>query len=164
MSCREAKRRLGLEGRGAMSPDDRQALGRHLEVCARCGEAAKVARLSSALLGALREEIAPGPTFYARLRERIAEAVASQTETTLLQVLGLARRLLPAMAFGVLLLAGASISLTGPRFSQAPPGREIFAFSLEELSMPAAVERPSQDQMMAFVLMRGSESDGRDAR
>jgi hypothetical protein len=42
----------------------------------------------------------------------------------------------------------------------------MYAFSLEELSLPAAVERPSQDQMLAFVLMRDGdrESGGRDAR
>ncbi len=166
MNCREVKRRLEREGSGAMSPVERQALARHLEVCGRCGEAATVAGLSSALLGALREEIAPDPTFYARLRARMAEGAASHSETTLLQIFGFARRLVPAMALGVLLLAGASISLTGPRSPQAAPERGIYAFSLEELNLPAAVERPSQDQMLAFVLMRDSdrESDGRDAR
>ena len=155
MTCRDTKRLLEFEGRGGLPPSESQAFERHLELCSRCGEAAKVARLSSALLGALREEIAPDRTFYARLRTRIAQGGSSHAETTLLQVLWFARRLVPAMALGVLLLAGASISLTGARSPQAGLEREIYAFSLEEVNLPAAVERPSQDQMLAFVLMQG---------
>jgi hypothetical protein len=96
----------------------------------------------------------------------MAVEATSKIETTLLQAWGFARRLVPALALGVLLLGGVTASLTGPRSPQAALGREIYAFSLEELSLPAAVERPSQDQMLAFVLMRDGdrESGGRDAR
>lgn len=163
MNCREAKRQLELEGTGGIPTSAQQAFARHLEVCGRCDEAAKVARLSSALLGSLREEMAPDPAFYGRLRTRIAQAGASHTETTLLQFLGFARLLVPAMTLGVLLLA-ASISLTGPRSPHAGLGGEIYAFSLEGLNPQADVGRPSQDQMLAFVLMRDSESDGRESR
>ena len=163
MNCREAKRLVELEGRGGVPSSEEQALARHQEVCGRCGEAAKVARLSSALLGSLHEEMAPDPAFYGRLRTRIAQAGASNTETTLLQFLGFARLLVPAMTLGVLLLA-ASIPLTGPLSPQMVQGREIYAFSMEEVNLPLAVGRPSQDQMLAFVLMRDSESDGRESR
>jgi len=168
MTCRDTKKLLGPDGRASVPAGERQALEQHLEVCGRCGEAAKVARLSSALLAALREEIAPDPTFYARLRTRIVQGGAGEPDATLLQVLGFARRLVPAMALGVLLLA-ASISLTRPLSPQAGLGRGIYAFSLEELNLPAAVGRPSQDQMLAFVLMRGDDvrgagSDVRDER
>ena len=158
MTCHDMKRLLDLEGRGDISALERQALDSHLEGCTRCAEAAKVARLSSALLGALREEIAPSPAFYARLRARMATDGGNQTDTTLFQVWDFARRLVPALALGVLLLAGVTISMIEPRSlrpAQTPLGREIYAFSLEELNLPAAVERPSQDQMLAFVLMRG---------
>ena len=164
MTCRDTKRLLEVEGRGGLPPGEQQALERHLEACDRCAQAAKVARLSGLLLGTLREERVPGPIFYARLRERMAAAGTSKTETTLLHAWGFARRLVPAMAFGVLLLAGASISLTGPPLPQAALGREIYAFSLEEANLPVAVERPSQDQMLAFVLVQDTERDGRDAR
>jgi anti-sigma factor RsiW len=165
MTCRDTEKLLELEGRGGLSSSEQQALDRHLEACDRCADVARVARLSVVLLGALREEIAPAPAFYARLRARMAAEGTSKIETTLLQAWGFARRLVPALALGVLLLA-VSISLTGPRSPHAGLGRGIYAFSLEELNLPAAVERPSQDQMLAFVLMRDSdgESGGRDAR
>ena len=93
MTCHDMKRLLDLEGRGDISALERQALDSHLEGCTRCAEAAKVARLSSALLGALREEIPPSPTFYARLRARMATDGGNQTDTTLFQVWDFARRL-----------------------------------------------------------------------
>jgi hypothetical protein len=31
----------------------------------------------------------------------------------------------------------------------------MYGFSLEEVNLPGSVERPSQDQMLAFVLMQG---------
>jgi len=154
MTCRDTKKLLEFEGGGGLPSSEQQALDRHLEACDRCADVARVARLSVVLLGALREEIEPGPSFYPRLRERLAAGGASEPDANLLQFLGFARRLVPAMALGVLLLA-VSISLTGPRSPQAGLGREIYAFSLEELNLPAAVERPSQDQMLAFVLMEG---------
>ena len=167
MTCRDTKKLLELEGRGGgLSSSEQQALDRHLVACDRCADVARVARLSVVLLGALREEIAPAPAFYARLRARMAAEGTSKIETTLLQAWGFARRLVPALALGVLLLGGVTVYLTGPRSPHARLGRGIYAFSLEELNLPAAVERPSQDQMLAFVLMRDgdSESDGRDAR
>ena len=164
MTCRDTKKLLELEGRGGLPSSEQQALDRHLEACDRCADVARVARLSVVLLGALREEIAPAPAFYARLRARMAAEGTSKIETTLLQAWGFARRLVPAMALGVLLLGGVTVSLTGPRSfptAQLGLGREIYVFSLEEVNMPGVVERPSQDQMLAFVLMEG---EGQRAR
>jgi hypothetical protein len=165
MTCREASRRLAREGSGADSSVQDEALALHLAACHRCSQALKTARLSAALLEALREEIEPGPSFYPQLRERLRAAASGigQPEAMLLQSWGFARRLVPALALGVLLLAGVTISLERPRSTlpvEAGREREIHAFSLEELNMPAAVGRPSQDQMLAFVLM---ESELRDA-
>lgn len=167
MTCREAKKLVEREGLvGDPSVED-EALTLHLAACDCCNEAVKVTRLSSVLLGTLREEIEPGPSFYPRLRARLATEGIAQPDAILLQAWGFARRLVPALALGVLLLAGVMVSSGRPR-SPLPvelgQGREVHAFSLEELNLPAAVEQPSQDQMLAFVLMRGSGSDGRDAR
>lgn len=167
MTCREARKLFEREGSGDRPPVEDAGLTLHLAACRRCSEAVKVARLSSALFGALREEIEPGPSFYPRLRERLAAAVVEQPDAMLLQAWGFAMRLVPALALGVLLLAGVTISLGGPgaRLSiQVGPRTEVHAFSMEELNLPVAVEQPSQDQMLAFVLTRGSGSDGRDAR
>ncbi len=171
MSCHEAKKLLGREGRGGKPPVEDEELTLHLAGCRPCGEAMKVARLSSALFGALREEIEPGPSFYARLRERLAAAGVEQPDAMLLQAWGFARQLVPALALGVLVLAGVMISLGGPGAPppvQVGPRTGVHAFSMEELNLPAAVERPSQDQMLAFVLMqgevRGAGSDVRGSR
>ena len=158
MTCRDTKYLLELKQRGVISPGEEQALTFHLAACRRCGETAKVARLSSVLLGTLREEIGPGPSFYARLRERLAAASGDQPDSALLHAWGFARRLIPAVALGVLVLAGVTISLGGPSAPQQVQmvqSREMYAFSLEEVNLPGAVERPSQDQMLAFVLMQG---------
>ncbi len=165
MTCHEASKRLTGGGSGADSSVQDEAVALHLGACHRCSQALKTARLSAALLEALREEIEPGPSFYPQLRERLRAAASGigQPETMLLQAWGFARRLVPALALGVLLLAGVTISLERPRATlpvEAGREREIHAFSLEELNMPAAVGRPSQDQMLAFVLM---ESELRDA-
>jgi len=167
MTCHETKKLLDREGGGGNSPVEDEGLTLHLAGCRRCSEAVKVARLSSALFGALREEIEPGPSFYPRLRGRLASAVVEQPDAMLLQAWGFSRQLVPVLALGVLLLAGVMISLGGPGAPlqvQVGPRTEVHAFSMEELNLPAAVERPSQDQMLAFVLTRGSGSDGRDAR
>lgn len=158
MTCRDTETLLELERKGDIPPDERQALELHLEACGRCDETARVARLSSVLLGTLREEITPGPSFYPRLRERLAAAGGDQPDSTLFHAWGFARRLIPAVALGVLVLAGVTISLGGPSTRQDAPmaqSRDLYAFSLEEVNMPGTVERPSQDQMLAFVLMRG---------
>ena len=158
MTCRDTENLLELERRGEISATEQQTLKRHLAACHRCRETAKVARLSSVLLGTLREEIGPGPSFYARLRERLAAASGDQPDSALLHAWGFARRLIPAVALGVLVLAGVTISLGGPstpRQFQGAHSRDIYAFSLEEVNLPRAVERPSQDQMLAFVLMQG---------
>lgn len=158
MTCRDTKSLLELEQRGAISPGEEQALTFHLATCRRCGETAKVARLSSVLLGSLREEFAPGPSFYARLRERIAAGRSELLDSTLLHAWSFARRLVPAVALGVLVMAGVTISLGGlstPRQLQATQSRQTDAFSLEEVNLTGSVERPSQDQMLAFVLMQG---------
>ena len=167
MTCREAKKLLDREGGGDNPPIEDEGLTLHLAACRRCGEAMKVARLSSALFGALREEIEPGPSFYPRLRERLPVGGVEQPDAMLLQAWGFARQLVPALALGVLLLTGVMISLGGPgatRSVQVGPRTEVHALSMEGLNLPAAVEQPSQDQMLAFVLTRGSGSDGRDAR
>ena len=160
MTCHEAKKLLKWEGSGANPLVEDQGLAAHLVGCHRCSQALKTARLSAALLGALREEIEPGPSFYPQLRERLRAAGSGigRPEATLLQTWGFARRLVPALALGVLLLAGVTIYLGRPLSPLLVEGgreREVHAFSLEELNMPAAVERPSQDQMLAFVLMQG---------
>lgn len=158
MTCRDTENLLELERKGEIPAAEQQALKRHLAACHRCGETAKVARLSSVLLRTLREEIVPGPSFYARLRERIAAASGDQLDSTFLHAWGFARRLIPAVALGVLVLAGVAISLGGPsmpRQVQGAHSREIYAFSLEEVNLTGSVERPSQDQMLAFVLMQG---------
>ena len=155
MTCREARALIAREGRGDSPSARHEALARHLLACQQCGEAMKVSSLSSVLLGALRGEIEPGPTFYPRLRARLAPAGMVQPDAALLQVWGFARRLVPALALGVLLLAGVTISLGPALPERMVAGKEIHAFSLEELNLPAAVERPNQDQMLAFVLMQG---------
>lgn len=170
MTCRDTENLLELERRGEVPAGEERAFTLHLEACRRCGETAKIARLSSALLGSLREEVVPGPSFYARLRERVAAARLDQPDSTLLDAWGFARRLVPALALGVLVMAGVTLSLDGPSMlqqTQVTQRREVVAFSLEEVNLPAAVERPSQDQMLAFVLTqsegRGAGSDARDA-
>lgn len=158
MTCRDAENLLELERKGEISPGEQQALKLHLAACRRCGETAKVARLSSVLLGTLRQEIMPGTSFYARLRERLTAAGTDQPDSSLLHAWGFARRLIPAVAFGVLVLAGVTMSLGGPsmpRQVQGAHSREIYAFSLEEVNLTGSVERPNQDQMLAFVLMQG---------
>ncbi len=173
MTCHEANKLLTREGSRPNPLVEDQGLVDHLAGCHRCGEAVKIRRLAAALLGALREDIEPGPSFYLQLRERLRAATSGigQPEAMLLQAWGYARRLVPALALGVLLLAGVTISLGGPRPPlpvEAGRGREVQAFSLEELNLPAAVEQPSQDQMLAFVLMqgevRGSASEVRGTR
>ena len=167
MTCHEASKLLEREGGGGNPPVEDEGLTLHLAGCRQCGEAMKIARLSSALFGALREEIEPGPSFYPRLRERLAAGGVEQPDAMFLQAWGFARQLVPALALGVLLLAGVMISLGGPGAPlpvQVGPRTEVHAFSMEELNLPAGVEQPSQDQMLAFVLMRGSGSDGRNAR
>lgn len=160
MTCREARRRLEHEERGDARFGRDEALAHHLVACHRCRETGMVARLAGALLGALREEIDPGPAFYARLRKRLAEARVGQAEAALLQAWGVARRLVPAVALGVLVLAGVTISLGRSRPpSPLRPGLtiEFQAFSPDGLSSPEAVERPSPDQILAFVLTTGAD-------
>ncbi len=167
MTCREAKRVLGRGGGEGCSPVEDEGLTLHLVACRHCGEAMKVAGMIQALLGALREEVGPGASFYPRLRERLAEGGVEQPDAMFLQAWGFARQLVPALALGVLLLAGVMVSLGGPGAPlpvRVGPETEVDAFSMEGLNLSAPIEQPSQDQMLAFVLMRGSGSDGRDAR
>lgn len=163
MRCHEAKKLLEREGRGGDLFIENEALARHLAACSQCSQAMKAIRLSSEILGALREEIEPGPSFYPRLRERLATSGVGEAGS-IFQAWGLARRLVPALALGVLLLAGVTIPLGGFRSPLAVRvGRttELYAFSLEELNLPAAVERPTQDQMLAFVLMQADVGGAR---
>jgi hypothetical protein len=67
MTCRDTKDLLELERRGGPSRRG-AAFMLHLAACHRCGETAKIAGLSSVLLGSMREVIVPGPSFYPRLR------------------------------------------------------------------------------------------------
>ena len=166
MTCHEAKKQLVGEGTGGRALAEDEVLKRHLEDCDSCAEAALVSRLSSALFEALREESDPGPSFYPRLRERLAACDIGQPDAALLHAWGFARRLIPALALGVILLAGAMISLEGPRPPFPLPARgrmELTAFSPEDLSAPSAVEQPTHDQMLAFVLrqdeIRGAGTD-----
>ncbi len=163
MTCHEAKKLLKGEGRGGHPSADHDALALHLKSCPPCGETIKLARLSSALLQTLRQETGPGPTFYPRLRARLAESEISQPDISLLHAWGFARRLIPALAMGVLLLAGVTLSpdrvrgglLGGSRSSlpvQVRGGTDVYAFSLEEVNLPGVVGQPNRDQMLAFVL------------
>lgn len=159
MTCREVKQQLKQEGwEGRLVPDN-SALATHLKSCRSCHEAMQGARLSLVLLGALREETGPGPSFYPRLRARLAESEISQPDAALLQAWGVARRLVPALAVGVVLLAGVTLSVG--RLGPALPvdiagGAEMYAFSLEEVNLPGVVEPPSRDQMLAFVLTQSA--------
>jgi hypothetical protein len=158
MTCRDTENLLELERTGAIPPSEQQELERHLTTCRRCGETAKVTRLSTVLVRSLHEEIVPGPSFYARLRERLAAAGGDQPDSTLMHAWGFARRLVPALALGVLVLAGVTIlpggSPPAPHIEGAQ-SKEIYAFSLEEVNLAGGVERPDQDQILAFVLMQG---------
>lgn len=158
MTCREARQHLERGGMGnALSGED-EGLAHHLALCDRCREASKVARFTKVLFGALREDLEPGPTFYPHLRARLAGAAVGQFDVGLLQAWEFARRFVPAVALGVLLLAGVTISSGGSRLPsslEARPATEFQAFPADGLSLPVAVERPSQDQILAFVLTTG---------
>jgi hypothetical protein len=169
MTCHEVKQQIEREGWEGHPLTDHDELAMHLKSCRRCSEAMQVARLSSVLLGALREEIGSEPTFYPRLRARLADAELSRPDMNLLHALGLARRLVPALAIGVLLLAGVTLSMGGSRSSlpvQVRGGTDVYAFSLEEVNLPGVVGQPSRDQMLAFVLTAdtgyGVRGAGRD--
>jgi len=158
MTCREARQHLERGGMGDALSGEAEGLVHHLALCGRCREASKVARLTRVLFGTLREDLEPGPTFYPRLRARLAGASVGQFDAGLLQAWEFARRLVPAVALGVLLLAGITISSGGSRLPsslEARPAAEFQAFPAEWLNLPAAVERPSQDQILAFVLTTG---------
>jgi len=166
MTCREIEQLLKREGRDGPPQTDDRALTAHLESCHRCGQALKVSALSAALFQSLREERELGPTFYPRLRARLADLKVSRPDMGLLQALGLARRLIPALAVGVLLLAGVTLSVGRSRSLlpvQVQGGTEVYAFSLEEVNLSGVVGEPSRDQMLAFVLgqddVRGSGSE-----
>lgn len=160
MTCRDVTQLLKREGREGPAFADDSALALHLKSCRRCSEALKVVRLSSALLQSVGEEVGgPGPTFYPRLRARLADTEPSQPDINLLDALGLARRLIPALAMGVLLLAGVTLSISGSRSSlpvQVRSETDVYAFSLEEVNLPGVVGEPSLDQMLAFVLTQSA--------
>lgn len=160
MTCREVKQALQRDGWDGRLMADGGALSAHVESCRRCREAFKIAGLSSALFQSLREEAGgPGPAFYPRLRARLTDAEFGRPDISLLQVLGLARRIIPALAVGVVLLAGVTLSMSGSR-SPLPVhvagGADIDAFSLEEVNLPGVAEPLSRDQMLAFVLMKSA--------
>jgi hypothetical protein len=164
MKCHEAKKVIEREAKEDHQRARDTALTAHLASCRPCATAMKVARLSAAFFGTLREEITPGPAFYSRLRERLAGARIAQPDAVMAQTWRFARNLVPALALGVLLLAGVTVFSGGSRSSPPlQPGRglELYGFSLEEVNVPAAVERPSQDQMLAFVLTRGNVQGAR---
>src|SRR5574337_1063663 len=98
MTCREIEHLLKREEGEDRFLADHGELVSHLKSCRRCREATQVARLSSVLLGALRNEIEPGPHFYPRLHARLAESEAGQMDAILLQAWGLAKQLIPALA------------------------------------------------------------------
>lgn len=162
MNCRDVEQLLKRSGGDSPASADDSTLTLHLKSCRRCSEALKVATLSSALLQSLREEAEPGPTFYPRLRARLTDAELSQPDISLLDALGLARRLIPVVAMAVLLLAGVTLSIGGSRSSlpvQVRSGTDVYAFSLEEVNLPGVVGEPSRDQMLAFVLGRDKSHD-----
>lgn len=155
MTCHEATTLLEGKDREVHLRADYGVLTLHLMSCRRCRDTLKVARLSSAVFDTVREETGPGPTFYSHLRVRLAEVEPSRPDIGLLHALGFARRLIPALAVGVLLLAGITLSVGGSRSSlpvQVRGGTEVYAFSLEEVNLQGVVGQPSRDQMLAFVL------------
>lgn len=166
MTCREVRQQLTLRGWDSRLTADGSALNAHVNGCRRCREAMQVARLSSVLLGALRSETGPGPSFYPRLRARLVEPVISQPDVGLLEAWGLARRLVPALAVGVVLLAGVMLSVSGPRPSL--PARdtgeaEMYGFAMDEVNLPGVAGPPSRDQMLAFVLTHSGPCNGQGA-
>lgn len=156
MTCRDVTQLLKREGREGPAFADDSALALHLKSCRPCSEVLKVVRLSSVLLQSLREEVGgPVPTFYPQLRARLAATEPSQPDINLLDALGLAQRLIPALAMGVLLLAGVTLSMSGSHSSlpvQVQSGTDVYAFSLEEVNLPGVIGDLSRDQMLAFVL------------
>lgn len=156
MTCRDVKQLLRRENVEGPACADDSALALHLKSCRRCSEALKVVRLSSALLQSLRTEGGgPGPAFYLRLQGRLTDAELVQPDMSLLHALGLARRLIPVLAMGVLLLAGVTLSIGGSRSLlpvQVRGGTDVYAFSLDEVNLPGVVGEPNRDQMLAFVL------------
>jgi hypothetical protein len=167
MTCRDVKQLLTREEREGLALADDSALALHLKSCRRCSEALKVATLSSALLQSVRQEHGPGPTFYPRLRARLADPEFSRPDPDLLQALGLARRLIPALAMGVLLLAGVTLSTGESRSSlpvQVRGGTDVYAFSLDEVNLPGMVEEPNRDQMLEFALRQGPNCDAEDGK
>jgi hypothetical protein len=157
MTCREARQRLRQAAGTAGPPGERQALEGHLEGCAACREVSIIERLSRRMMESLRAEIEPSPVFYARLRERLGAAGNRPAAASPLhEVWGVAWRWLPAMAAGVAFLAAVTVGLPIPWRPLAggmAPHQDVSAFAFEEVSVPAVPERPSQDQMLAFVLM-----------
>ena len=168
MTCRDVKQLLTREEREGLALADDSELALHLKSCRRCSEALKVVRLSSTLLRSLREEVGgPDPTFYSRLQARLADAEPSRPDSDLLQALGLARRLIPALAMGVLLLAGVTLSTGESRSSlpvQVRGGTDVYAFSLDEVNLPGMVEEPNRDQMLEFALRQGPNCDAEDGK
>lgn len=171
MTCREVKQQLTREGWDGHLSTDQSPLAAHLKGCRRCHEAMQVARLSSVLLGALRDETGPGPSFYPRLQARFANSEIGQPDATLLDAWGFARRLVPALAVGVVLLAGVTLSTGRPRSSlpvRDTGETEMYGFAMEEVNLPGVVGEPSRDQMLAFVLRqddaRGAVSVGETGR
>jgi hypothetical protein len=159
MTCHKVKQLLEREGWKGHPFADHGELAMHLNSCRRCSEVMQVARLSAVLLGALREETGPGLYFYPRLRARLAGPETGQSDATLLHAWGLAKQLIPALAVGVVLLAGVTLSIGGSRSSlpvQVRGGTDVYAFSLEEVNLPGVVGQPSRDQMLAFVLTAGT--------
>ncbi len=168
MTCRDVTQLLKREGRESPAYADDSALSLHLKSCRRCSEALKVVRLSSALLQSVREEVGgPGPTFYARLRARLADVEPSRLDVDLLQALGLARRLIPVLAMGVALLAGITLSIDRSLSLvpvQVRGGTDVHAFSLDEVNLPGVVGEPSRDQMLAFALRHGPNCNADDGK
>ena len=167
MTCRDVKQLLKRAGREGHPFTGHDALTLHLKSCPPCGEAMKIAGLSSVLLRTLREEIGPSPTFYPRLRARLAESEISQPDISLLHAWGLARRLIPTLAMGVLLLAGVTLSISGSSSSlpvQVRSGTDVYAFSLEEVNLPGVIGDLSRDQMLAFVLRQDDVRGLREER
>lgn len=168
MTCRDVKQRLKREDSAGQGFADDSALALHLKSCRRCNEALKAIRLSAVLFQSMREEVGgPGPMFYLRLRGRFTDAEAVQSDMSLLDTLGLARRLIPALALGVLLLAGVTLSTGGSRSSlpvQVRGGTDVYAFSLDEVNLPGVVGEPNRDQMLAFALRRAPNCDADDGK
>ena len=153
MNCRKARKLFpALTGStAAMGRDERAAVERHIEFCARCEREYRFFEMTRAALDAAAtpEPIKPGDDFFVALRARIErgpEQVAPQRVATLADdlwasVLVAARQLIPAMAMLLILIIGASLLWNsapppGGNNMAVPPGERVLFSDVYDLAQP----------------------------